>query len=117
MQRAMQETVDEVGRVVAAEGIDCDCAKGGTVGAGPDAGRSSSGPAAEVAEARRCGFGDDDLALLDAAEARAPAAPRPGCSAATYTPHCAAVHPARLVRGLAARGRAARGDRRTSGRR
>ena len=31
MHRAMQDTVDEVGRVAAAEGIDCDFAKGGTV--------------------------------------------------------------------------------------
>ena len=31
MQRAMHETVDEVGRVAAAEGIDCHWAKGGTV--------------------------------------------------------------------------------------
>ena len=29
------------------------------------------------------------------------AAAPPACSAATYTPHCAAIHPARLVRGLA----------------
>src|SRR6266480_6143467 len=31
MYRAMQQTVDEVGRVAAAEGIDCHYAKGGTV--------------------------------------------------------------------------------------
>ena len=31
MQAAMQATVDEVGRVAAAEGIDCHWAKGGTV--------------------------------------------------------------------------------------
>ena len=31
MYRAMQETVDEVAPVVAAEGIDCHWAKGGTV--------------------------------------------------------------------------------------
>ena len=31
MYRAMQATVDEVGRVTAAEGIDCHWAKGGTV--------------------------------------------------------------------------------------
>ena len=31
MRRAMIDTVDEVGRVIAAEGIDCDYVKGGTV--------------------------------------------------------------------------------------
>src|SRR5882757_8005000 len=31
MHRAMRATVDEVGRAAAAEGIDCDFAKGGTV--------------------------------------------------------------------------------------
>src|SRR5438552_6874630 len=31
MYRAMQQTVDEVGRVAVAEGIDCHWAKGGTV--------------------------------------------------------------------------------------
>src|SRR5215472_4293367 len=31
MYRAMQQTVDEVGKVTAAEGIDCHWAKGGTV--------------------------------------------------------------------------------------
>jgi glycine/D-amino acid oxidase-like deaminating enzyme len=43
---------------------------------------------------------EDDLALLGAAEARE----RLGATAvlgATYTPHCAAIHPARLARGLA----------------
>ncbi|MBO0776145.1 MAG: FAD-dependent oxidoreductase, partial [Actinobacteria bacterium] len=31
MYRAMERTVDEVGRVVSAEGIDCHWAKGGTI--------------------------------------------------------------------------------------
>src|SRR5215831_15532416 len=31
MYRAMQQTVDEVGKVAAAEGIDCHWAKGGTI--------------------------------------------------------------------------------------
>ena len=46
------------------------------------------------------GFGEDDLVLLTEPEARA----RVGASSVlggTYTPHCAAIHPARLVRGLA----------------
>ncbi|MEV1145181.1 FAD-binding oxidoreductase [Micromonospora sp. NPDC049799] len=100
MQRAMHATVAEVGRVVAAEGIDCDWAYGGTVTlarTGPQLERAR----AAVAEAREFGLGPDDLALLDADEATAHCAAE-GVRGGTYTPHCAAVHPARLVRGLAA---------------
>jgi glycine/D-amino acid oxidase-like deaminating enzyme len=99
MYRAMQATVDEVGRVAAVENIDCHWAKGGTV----QLARSSTQlqrARAEVAEMREYGFGEDDLVLLTKSEARA----RAGASSVlggTYTPHCAAIHPARLVRGLA----------------
>jgi glycine/D-amino acid oxidase-like deaminating enzyme len=99
MQRALHATVDEVGRVVAAEGIDCHWHKGGTVvlaRSGPQLARAR----AEVDEAREFGFGEDDLAFLDAAEARSRCA-ADGVLGGTYTPHCAAIHPARLVRGLA----------------
>ncbi|MGH8970803.1 MAG: NAD(P)/FAD-dependent oxidoreductase [Actinomycetes bacterium] len=97
--RAMQATVDEVGRVAAAEGIDCSWSKGGTVSLARtpvqlDRARDT------VAEARRWGFGDDDVSLLDAVEARDLLAAT-DVLGATYTPHCAAIHPARLVRGLA----------------
>ena len=99
MHRAMQATVDEVGRVAAAEGIDCHWAKGGTV-------QLARSPAQleraseEVAEARSFGFGEEDLRLLSAAEARELAGAA-GVLGGTYTPHCAAIHPARLARGLA----------------
>lgn len=99
MQRAMQETVREVGRVVAAEGIDCDWARGGTVVLARTEAQLGRARAA-VAEARAFGFGPDDLALLDAGEAAARCAAE-GVRGGTYTPHCAAVHPARLARGLA----------------
>ena len=97
--RAMQATLDEIAQVVAAEDIDCGFTKGGTVVVARtpqqlDRARS------EVTEARRWGFGEDDLALLGADEARTRLAAA-GALGATYTPHCAAVHPARLVRGLA----------------
>jgi glycine/D-amino acid oxidase-like deaminating enzyme len=55
---------------------------------------------AEVDEARNWGVGADDLRLLDAAEAAAACAAS-GVRGAMFTPHCAVVHPARLVRGLA----------------
>jgi glycine/D-amino acid oxidase-like deaminating enzyme len=99
MQRAMYGAVDEVGRAAAAEGIDCHFAKGGTV-------QLARSPAqlerarSEVAEAREFGFGESDLRLLGAAEARA-LANASEVLGGTYTPHCAAIHPARLARGLA----------------
>jgi glycine/D-amino acid oxidase-like deaminating enzyme len=95
MRQAMIDTVDEVGRVTAAEGIDCDFVRGGTVSLarGPaqwDAAR------AEVAEAER--WGVDDMRLRDAAHSPRGAA---GALGSTFDPACARLHPAKLVRGLA----------------
>jgi len=96
---AMQETVREVGRVVEAEDIDCGFVRGGTVVLARTPAQLQR-TRNEIAEARQRGVGEDDLAFLSPAEARA----RVGASdvlGGTYTPHCAAVDPARLVRGLA----------------
>ena len=97
--RAMQATLDEIAHVVAAEDIDCGFTKGGTVVVARTP-QQLDRARAEVTEARRWGFGEDDLALLGADEARARLGAA-GTLGATYTPHCAAVHPARLVRGVA----------------
>jgi glycine/D-amino acid oxidase-like deaminating enzyme len=99
MYRAMQATVDEVGRVTAAEGIDCHWAKGGTVQLARSATQLERARE-EVVEARSFGFGDEDLRLLSAEEARGLAGAS-GVLGGTFTPHCAAIHPARLARGLA----------------
>ncbi len=99
MQRAMHDTVDEIGRVAEREGIDCHFAKGGTVQLArttAQVGRLQ----AEVADARALGLGEDDLRWLHADQARAAVAAT-DVLGATFTPHCAAIHPARLVRGLA----------------
>ncbi len=97
--RAMRATVDEVLAVADAEGIDAQARKGGTVALA----RSESQLARavdEVASARAWGLGEDDVCLLDAREALARLrATR--VLGGTFTPDCAAVHPARLVRGLA----------------
>jgi glycine/D-amino acid oxidase-like deaminating enzyme len=99
MQRAMHDTVDEVGRVATAEGIDCHWAKGGTVMlARSDVQLERARE--EIREAREFGFGDEDLRLLTAGEASELAAAT-NVVGGTYTPHCAAIHPARLARGLA----------------
>ena len=99
MQRAMQHTVDEVAAAVSAEAIDCHWAKGGTVQLARSAAQLDRATA-EVAEAREFGFGSGDLKLLTAAQASDLVAAT-GVLGGTYTPHCAAIHPARLVRGLA----------------
>ena len=96
---AMRATVDEVIRVAADEGIEADIAKGGTITLarnGPQLRRAEE----DVEDARSWGRGEDDLRLLSAEDARAMlnAAHVVG---GTYTPDCAAVHPAKLVRGLA----------------
>jgi glycine/D-amino acid oxidase-like deaminating enzyme len=93
---AMRESVDEVVRVAATEGIDAGIARGGTVvlaRSRPQLERARH----EVAEAERFGLG---TTLLDAPAARARLAATE-VRGGTYTPHCAAVHPAALVRGLA----------------
>jgi len=99
LQRALNATVDEVGRVAADEGIDCHFAKGGTVSVARTPVQVERARAA-VAEARGWGFGEDDVRWLPAEEATGTLGAT-GVLGATYTPHCAAIHPARLVRGLA----------------
>jgi glycine/D-amino acid oxidase-like deaminating enzyme len=99
LHAAMRATVDEVGRVAEVEQIDAGFHKGGTVVvARTDVQLRRA--RAEVEHARSWGRGDDDLRLLDAASARRMLAAE-GVLGGTFTPDCAVVHPARLVRGLA----------------
>jgi glycine/D-amino acid oxidase-like deaminating enzyme len=96
LNSVLESTVDEVGRVAAEEGIECDYAKGGTVVLARSPVQLSRAKH-EVEEAAGYGI---DLRLLTAEEARS----RVGATdvlGATYTPHCAAIQPAKLVRGLA----------------
>lgn len=99
MRRAMEAAVDEVGRTAAGEGIDCQFAKGGTVVAARSPAQVARARA-EVAAARRAGVAEDDLRWLEAEEATALLGAT-GVLGATYTPHCAALHPAALACGLA----------------
>ncbi len=99
LQRAMFDAVDEVGRVCEREGVDCHYAKGGSVSfASVEAHRALL--LEELAHWRSLGFGDDDLRWLDPPECRA----RVGAArnlGGLLLAHCAAIHPARLARGLA----------------
>ena len=97
--RAMRATVDEVLAVLSAEGIDAGAQKGGTVSLARTRAQLRAAEA-EVEAARAWGRSENELRLLDAAAARA-RLDATGTLGGTFTPDCAAVHPARLVRGLA----------------
>jgi glycine/D-amino acid oxidase-like deaminating enzyme len=99
MTRTMNATVDEIGRVAAAEGWDIGWAKGGTVVAARTP-LQLERARAEIDEWRTWGFGADDYALLDRADVRDRLAVTDALGG-TYTPHCATIHPARLARLLA----------------
>jgi glycine/D-amino acid oxidase-like deaminating enzyme len=88
LERAIQETVDEVGAACAREGIDCDFVKGGSLTVA-----QTEPQLARLREAPR-----GELLGVDEAAARIRVA---GLRGARYTPHCARVQPAKLVRGLA----------------
>jgi glycine/D-amino acid oxidase-like deaminating enzyme len=93
---AMRASIEEVARVVAAESIDADLAMGGTIvlaRSEPQLRRARE----ELAESDEFDLG---VGLLDEDQARKRLAATEVLGA-TYTPHCAALHPAKLVRGLA----------------
>jgi len=98
LQRAIQQTVDEVGRVVAAEAIDCDFRKGGNLVVAQSE-LELERLRAEHAADRAFGLGEEDRVLLDADGLAGRVRVRGGVGA-LFSPHCARVQPAKLVRGL-----------------
>jgi glycine/D-amino acid oxidase-like deaminating enzyme len=98
LHRAMQASVNEVGLVSAAEGIDCDYHKGGTVVLARTRVQLRRARA-EVDAAAEWGPGDLQFLTPDEVSAKVRATKVLG---ATFTPHCAAIHPGKLARGLAA---------------
>ena len=98
-ERAFMDGIDWVGSVVAEEGIECGWHKGGAlrIATSPtQAARVEAG----VAGRRARGFTESDVweISLDELQRRVRFH---GAVSATYTPHCARIDPARLVRGLA----------------
>lgn len=99
LTRELFASVDEIGRVVEAERIDCGFTKGGNIRLA----RNQFQRARQIDEVEhhlQLGFSDDDLRLLSRAEAEAV------CNATAvhgglFFAHCAAVDPARLIAGLA----------------
>ena len=101
LRAAMQQAVDEVGAVALAEGMQIDFAKGGCVDLARNPAQLTRA-CADVESARGYGIEEEDLRLLSGEEARSIAGAR-DVLGAIYTPHCAALHPGRLVRQLAER--------------
>src|SRR3954447_5102143 len=101
VRRAMHESIAEVGRVTEREGIAADYARGGTISLARNEAQLTRARDL-VDEERRLTGPLEGLELLskDEAEGIARATRILG---ATYTPHCAVVHPLKLVRGLAER--------------
>jgi glycine/D-amino acid oxidase-like deaminating enzyme len=99
MTKAIIDTVDEVGRVVAAEGIECGFEPGGVLRLArtqPQLRHQRK----EIDEYRHHGFGDDVLRSLSAGEATDRLAATSVLGGLHYSPG-ARVQPAQLARGLA----------------
>jgi glycine/D-amino acid oxidase-like deaminating enzyme len=97
--RATNDAVDEMGRMIEAEQVDCGYRKGGTLEvAMTDPQRRRLESAFEAYQSR--GMLSDGDRMLDLDEA-AGLARIPGMVGAFYTPYCARIDPARLTRGLA----------------
>lgn len=94
MRRAMIDSIDEVGRQIAAAGIQADFVRGGSL-AYARSGVQQRTALAEVAQAEA--YGVDDLEWRSADEVGAA-----GAVGAVVDRNCASLHPAKLVRGLAA---------------
>ena len=99
MQNIMFETVDEVGNVIRTENIDAEWQKGGSYSIARD--EIQLNRAIDQANHfKEWGFSDSDFTFLDqnSAQSRINASNILGT---TFTPHCAAINPAKLVRSLA----------------
>ncbi|GJF31258.1 FAD-dependent oxidoreductase [Kitasatospora sp. NE20-6] len=100
MQRAMFATVDEVIDAARTEGIDADIRKDGELHVAVGAVQERR-MLAHLPALREEGWGEDDMVRLGAGEL-ADRVRVAGARGALWTPHCARIHPAALVRGLAA---------------
>lgn len=96
-QTLLNETVDEVIAVAAAEGIDADIRKRGELNVARNPAQLKRLQAEAEAESA---WPEADVSLLDAAQSQERVRIA-GTLGATHHPHCARIHPAKLVRGLA----------------
>ena len=93
---ALRDSVDEVGRVARAEGVDCGFHKGGTLVVARNRAQAARGRA----EAKDSGYWATGTTWLRAGEATDRLAVH-GLSGATFNPNCARIDPFRLAVGLA----------------
>jgi len=99
LQHAMFDAVEEIGRVCSAEGIEADYERGGTVHFATNSGQRQALKDHAAAWAS-WGFGGADCRWLEPEEVAKRVRPTQ-CLGGFYERHCAVLHPARLVRGLA----------------
>ncbi|MET8337041.1 FAD-binding oxidoreductase [Streptosporangium canum] len=99
LQRIMFDTIDEVIAVAGDEGIDADIVKGGVTTVATNAAQDRRLHQL-LAHERHWGWTEEDVRLLDAAE-RESRLRVDGAVNAIWSPHCARIQPAKLVRGLA----------------
>lgn len=98
MQRAAITSVNDVGNWISRHGIDCDWAKSGTLTVATNLVQEAR-LRDEIETQHRHGLDDSDVRWLDPDELtdRVVVA---GARGALYSPHCAAIHPLKLVNGL-----------------
>ncbi len=99
MCRQSFATIDEIEKTLKSENIDCDFHRGGTIHGATNAVQHTR-VIEEVEELHSYGFSDNDSRMLTNEESRAKINIA-GILAASYTPHCATIHPLKLVSGLA----------------
>lgn len=99
LRDTLRSAVVDLGRIARDEGIECDYQRGGTITLARSV-LQAERLRAELETARREGDTEEDLAWLDTDDARAHCDAR-GTVGGLFTPHCAAVHPAKLAVGLA----------------
>jgi glycine/D-amino acid oxidase-like deaminating enzyme len=100
LQRSLQRAVGEVAEICEAEAIDADLCRGGSMAVATSPAQLDR-QRAKLAEQREWGIGPDDAWALGPAEVEARVRVA-GALGAVFTPHCARIHPVKLVRGLAA---------------
>lgn len=98
LRAVLRQSVIDLGAAAAEDGIDAHYARGGTLTFARTA--AQAGRLRDEVHATAQLDPAAELAWLDGPEARARGG-LPDVIGATFTPHCAVVHPARLVRGLA----------------
>jgi glycine/D-amino acid oxidase-like deaminating enzyme len=99
LQRAMFTTVEEVARVLDREQIDADLVQGGQLAVALDDAQALR-LRAHVREMQTLGLEHSDLYELDGAQL-AERVRVAGARSATFSPHAARMHPAKLLAGLA----------------